>query len=675
MGKGAYGAVDNVPAKKDTSILKRLGSSGKLKRISSVADDLLVLKSIWFNKASGDDHAERLENFYGPQAEAYDNFRSKFLWGRKPMLAACAARLADKTDLVWVDLGGGTGENVDMMAEYLPLENFKTIYVVDLCKSLCEQAKKKVDANGWKNVVVVEGDACTFTPPSEKVTLVTFSYSLSMIPPFHSAVDRAISYLDPSIGLLGVADFYVPSKYDLPLRQMSWLRRFFWRATFDTDNIDIGPERRNYLDHRLSRVWEMNSEGSIPYVPFLRAPYYVWVGHVPQLATVMTENKVEAPPMFPPTFLYTMSWEDPRPDMEVLKINNDDTVLTLTSGGCNSLNLLLHGAGHVVSVDCNPAQSALLELKATGIRQLQFEDFWQLFGEGKHPKVDRLYETKLAPFLTQTSHKFWKDRLWYFKQGLYYQGGMGQVVYYMQLLSKLFGMGGAMERLANAPTLAQQRAAWDSAWFVRFCSNAPAWIVDVSTRLIALLCFNRFVMWFGAGVPCKQYKLIHKDGLRISTYVARTFDGAARSSHLRKDNYFYYNCCTARFARDNCPSYLIKENFTALKNCLIDNLTISTGTFMDALTSRIFTKVILMDHVDWQDMSQARVLAATLAKHVAPGGRVIWRSAALCPPYTRIIREAGFEVKCLQRADEGYMDRVNMYSSFYVAVRKPTRAQ
>jgi hypothetical protein len=70
-------------------------------------------------------------------------------------------------------------ENVDMMAEYLPLENFKTIYVVDLCKSLCEQAKKKVDANGWKNVVVVEGDACTFKPPAEKVTLVTFSYSLS----------------------------------------------------------------------------------------------------------------------------------------------------------------------------------------------------------------------------------------------------------------------------------------------------------------------------------------------------------------------------------------------------------------------------------------------------------------------------------------------------------------
>ena len=32
---------------------------------------------------------------------------------------------------------------------------------------------------------------------------------------------------------------------------------------------------------------------------------------------------------------------------QVLKVDKSDTVLTLTSGGCNALNLLLHGAGHV----------------------------------------------------------------------------------------------------------------------------------------------------------------------------------------------------------------------------------------------------------------------------------------------------------------------------------------
>lgn len=67
-----------------------------------------------------------------------------------------------------------------MMSEYMPLENFKAIYVVDLCHSLCEVSKAKAKAKGWKNVNVVEADACLFSPPDgSTATLVTFSYSLS----------------------------------------------------------------------------------------------------------------------------------------------------------------------------------------------------------------------------------------------------------------------------------------------------------------------------------------------------------------------------------------------------------------------------------------------------------------------------------------------------------------
>jgi betaine lipid synthase len=54
---------------------------------------------------------------------------------------------------------------------------------------------------------------------------------------------------------------------------------------------------------------------------------------------------------------------------------------------------------------------------------------------------------------------------------------------------------------------------------------------------------------------------------------------------------------------------------------------------------------------------------------VLPGGKVIWRSASNRPPYADFIAAAGFDVKRLQVATEGYMDRVNMYSSFYVATR------
>jgi hypothetical protein len=70
-------------------------------------------------------------------------------------------------------------ENVDMMFQYLPIHKFKAVYVVDLCHSLCEQAKLKVKRNGWTNVHVIEGDACEFVVPGGQADLVTFSYSLS----------------------------------------------------------------------------------------------------------------------------------------------------------------------------------------------------------------------------------------------------------------------------------------------------------------------------------------------------------------------------------------------------------------------------------------------------------------------------------------------------------------
>lgn len=66
-----------------------------------------------------------------------------------------------------------------MMANYIGLDKFKAIYVVDLCTSLCKVAQAKVIAKGWKNVHVIEADACKFQPPEGTAQLVTFSYSLT----------------------------------------------------------------------------------------------------------------------------------------------------------------------------------------------------------------------------------------------------------------------------------------------------------------------------------------------------------------------------------------------------------------------------------------------------------------------------------------------------------------
>ena len=109
---------------------------------------------------------------------------------------------------------------------------------------------------------------------------------------------------------------------------------------------------------------------------------------------------------------------------------------------------------------------------------------------------------------------------------------------------------------------------------------------------------------------------VQADKVHIGDYIARTFDGVAQNSHLKKDNYFYYNCLMGKFTRENCPSYLKEENFKMLKEGGTAKLDVVTGTFLDALRSDTFTKVILMDHVDWLDETQASEVAQVRHTHL-----------------------------------------------------------
>ena len=80
---------------------------------ASWADDWGVLKAMWFaqhdSTGKGGAHQTRLENFYKAQAELYDGYRHRMLHGRKPMIENMPAPSGG----TWLDLGGGTGSNLE----------------------------------------------------------------------------------------------------------------------------------------------------------------------------------------------------------------------------------------------------------------------------------------------------------------------------------------------------------------------------------------------------------------------------------------------------------------------------------------------------------------------------------------------------------------------------------
>jgi len=168
--------------------------------------ELRVLYHIVCHRVRGGSHKERLDSFYGAQADGYDAFRRRLLQGREQLIEAVGSRSQGG---IWVDMGGGTGANLEMAGDEVVM-SFARIYIVDLCSPLLQKARERCTERGWHHVEIVEADATTWVPDEGlgRVDLVTFSYSLTMIPNWFSAIDHAIALLGPE-GLLGVVDFYV----------------------------------------------------------------------------------------------------------------------------------------------------------------------------------------------------------------------------------------------------------------------------------------------------------------------------------------------------------------------------------------------------------------------------------------------------------------------------------
>lgn len=246
--------------------------------------------SCFFKPHSGDKTGKQqdaLESFYSSQAGIYDATRSKLLDGRETMLGLVAAQLKFqigsgqlKHKPIWVDVGGGTGWNIEQMAAYVDVPNFfHAVYLVDLSTSLCEVARARFARLGWKNVKVICQDARTFrlsdheagtgddkavfsigdsgyddllTGQSVQGDLLTMSYSLSMIPEFHAVIDTLANLVSPS-GIMGVIDFYVQSQVEFQSRNYTggiidrhcmWISRVFWRTWFEADRVNLEAARR-----------------------------------------------------------------------------------------------------------------------------------------------------------------------------------------------------------------------------------------------------------------------------------------------------------------------------------------------------------------------------------------------------------------------------------------------
>ena len=361
--------------------------------------------------------------------------------------------------------------------------------------------------------------------------------------------------------------------------------------------------------------------------------------------------------------VYNQCWEDPALDREALRLSSHDRVLVITSAGCNALDYALVGA-RVLAVDVNPRQNHLLELKRAGIRALDFDGFFELFGRGGSRRARELFAV-LRPELPEVSRRFWDREIRLFDPrrarggSFYYSGSSGlfalALVSWIRSVARLWGL---VESLLASSSVDEQLGIYHGELRHRLLGQALLGLVG-SPAVLSLV---------GVPEPQRRMVLARPDG--FAGFLRGCVDHVMAVSLLRR-NYFWSVYLNGGYSPESCPEYLKADNFARLKAGLVDRIETFTGTVTECLArpQPPIDAFVLLDHMDWL-ATRPRLLEEEwqgIFRVAAPDARVIFRSGAQDVSFlpVSVLRRLFFE---RERALQLHRrDRVGTYASFHIA--------
>ena len=181
------------------------------------------------------------------------------------------------------------------------------------------------------------------------------------------------------------------------------------------------------------------------------------------------------------------------------------------------------------------SQGHLLELKLAAIQSLEYEDFFAMFGLGKHPHFRALLDSKLAPHLSSSAYQFWRLNQDAFSTAFYLRGYSGWALRIARLVFAIAGMTTVVEEMCNCDGLQEQEEIWRT-------KLRPVLLNPVVVALLK----NPIFCWNALGVPLNQRKMLLEEGT-IHDFICHTLDPVVSTYHLKGGAYFYLLVCICSF--------------------------------------------------------------------------------------------------------------------------------
>ena len=135
-------------------------------------------------------------------------------------------------------------------------------------------------------------------------------------------------------------------------------------------------------------------------------------------------------------YIYNQSWEDSDTDINVYKLEKNNRILMITTGGDNVLNYLLTDPEFIDTIDMNKHQNYLLEMKMALIQTLDWDDCFSILGHSNYELFKEKYPL-IRLNLSYDSKKWW-DKNTHIMKDFHKSGSVKILVYILKVLFKVF---------------------------------------------------------------------------------------------------------------------------------------------------------------------------------------------------------------------------------------------
>lgn len=241
--------------------------------------------------------------------------------------------------------------------------------------------------------------------------------------------------------------------------------------------------------------------------------------------------------------------EDWKVEEQALQVNAGDRVVCVTASGDRSMHLLMTDCREVVSIDMNPIQNYLLELKLAALNHLEYEPYLAFLGCLKSPHRLSLFD-QIKNQLSPQALAFWINNKKMITKGVIYQGRIERLTALTSLFFKTVSFR-KVATLFSLQNLEEQKQYVSKHWDKKSLRKFFEWAIN--PRFLSVILndpgLNSFIDY-----TSKPGTYIYERMIRYLNY------------HLAKDSILLQLLFTGKIQAQSYLPYLTFEGYQKIKN-------------------------------------------------------------------------------------------------------------